>query len=104
MEASKKDLVLGNNMAYKLLIKPKAIKSLVAIDAKSRRLIASFLDELEKCYDPKNFRDVKKLKGVENGYRWKVGVYRILGTVENKTITITIFKIGHRKDVYRKIQ
>lgn len=89
-------------MAYKLLLKPNAIKSLKAIDAKSRRLIASFLDELEACEDPKSFKDVKKLKGMENGYRWRVGVYRILGTVEGTTVTITIFKIGHRRDIYRK--
>lgn len=89
-------------MAHKLLLKPKALKSLKVIDAKSRRLIASFLDELQECEDPKSFKDVKKLKGMENGYRWRVGVYRILGTIEGTTVTITIFKIGHRRDIYRK--
>ncbi len=89
-------------MAYKLLLKPNALKNLKAIDTKSRRLVASFLDELEECEDPKSFKDVKKLKGMENGYRWRVGVYRILGTVEGATVTVTIFKIGHRRDVYRK--
>ena len=89
-------------MEYTLLLKPKALKSLKKIDKKSRRLIISFLDELELSDDPKSFRDVKKLKGIENGYRWRVGVYRILGTIEDKNVTIMIFRIGHRKDIYRK--
>ena len=102
METSEAKLVLGDIMAYKLLIKPKALKSLKSIDVKTRKLISSFLDELEACDDPKSFKDVKKLKGVANGYRWRIGVYRILGTVEDNTVTITIFKIGHRRDIYRK--
>ncbi len=102
MGTSKERAVLGSIMAYTLLLKPSALKALKAIDAKSRRLIASFLDELEACENPTSFKDVKKLKDIENGYRWRVGVYRLLGTVEEKTITITIFKIGHRRDVYRK--
>lgn len=89
-------------MKYTLLLKPKALKSLKKIDEKSRRLIISFLDKLELSDDPKSFRDVKKLKGIENGYRWRVGVYRILGTIEDKNVTIMIFRIGHRKDIYRK--
>jgi mRNA interferase RelE/StbE len=90
-------------MSYKLELKPKAIKSLKAIDVKSRRLIAAFLDELQQCDNPKEFKDVKKLAGVEDGYRWRVGVYRILGTVKDNVVTITIFRIGHRKDVYRRL-
>lgn len=44
----------------------------------------------------------KKLKNTENEYRIRVGVYRIIYTIEDEIVIITIVKIAHRKDVYDK--
>ena len=41
-----------------------------------------------------------KLRGRE-GYRIRVGDYRILYTFDGKVMAVLIIKIGHRKDVYR---
>ena len=41
-----------------------------------------------------------KLRGRE-GYRIRVGDYRILYTFDGKVMTVLLIKIGHRKDVYR---
>ncbi len=43
----------------------------------------------------------KKLKGATNSYRLRVGDYRILYNVEDKIKIITIYRVRHRKDVYR---
>ncbi|MGG7665350.1 type II toxin-antitoxin system RelE family toxin [Dyadobacter sp. BHUBP1] len=42
----------------------------------------------------------KKLQGAENVYRVKAGNYRILYRVSNGELTVTVIKIGDRKDVY----
>ena len=42
----------------------------------------------------------KKLKNAQNIYRIRVGVYRIIYTVNNNELIIDVIKIGHRKDVY----
>ena len=42
---------------------------------------------------------VKKLSGREE-YRLRVGVYRILYTVNDKNHTVNISAIGHRREVY----
>lgn len=43
-----------------------------------------------------------KLEGAkEKLYRIRKGNYRVIYSVEKNIITITILKIGHRKDVYR---
>ena len=34
-------------------------------------------------------------------YRLRVGDYRILYTVENAVLVVTVVKDGHRRDVYR---
>ena len=42
--------------------------------------------------------NIKRLRRADFGYRLRMGDYRILFDVEDDTITIQ--KIGHRKDVY----
>jgi mRNA interferase RelE/StbE len=44
---------------------------------------------------------VKKLKNTENGYRIKVGGYRILYDIFDNVLLITVVKVGHRRDVYK---
>jgi len=42
----------------------------------------------------------KKLKGTE-GYRLRVGDYRILYEIQDDTARVLIVTIGHRREVYR---
>ena len=44
--------------------------------------------------------DCKKLKNTDNEYRIRVGVYRIIYTIEDKIVTVTIVKIAHRGESY----
>ncbi|MEG1830269.1 MAG: type II toxin-antitoxin system RelE/ParE family toxin [Raoultibacter sp.] len=91
-------------MGYHVVVKRRAEKELDRLDAKIRTLLLKYLfDTLEGCENPKGIPGAKPLEGVKNGWRWRVGVYRILGTIEEKTITIEIFRIGHRRDVYRNL-
>jgi mRNA interferase RelE/StbE len=43
--------------------------------------------------------DIKKLKGSRNQYRLRVGNYRVLFELEGDTITV--YALGHRKDIYK---
>ena len=59
--------------------------------------------ELKKLPDLKSKpvpAKAKKLKGKE-GFRIRVGDYRILYIIVEKELKIEIISIGHRKDVYR---
>ncbi len=44
---------------------------------------------------------VTKLKGEENLYRIRSGVYRILYSIEDDVLRVLVVKVGHRSDVYR---
>lgn len=39
--------------------------------------------------------------GGNKGYRIRIGDYRVIYIVDKKNKTITIIKIGHRKEIYR---
>ena len=85
--------------AYKLLLKASAAKEIEAVDSKGdRRRIVEKIAGLSG--DPRP-RGSEKLAGYEDRYRLRQGNYRIVYVVDDLRCELTIFKIGHRKDVYR---
>ena len=43
----------------------------------------------------------KKLVGDE-GYRLKVGDYRVIADISRKKLTILVIKLGHRRNIYKR--
>ncbi|MGH8768770.1 MAG: type II toxin-antitoxin system RelE family toxin [Burkholderiales bacterium] len=43
----------------------------------------------------------EKLAGYADRYRVRQGQYRIVYLIDDERREVTIFKVGHRKDVYR---
>ncbi|NDV61931.1 type II toxin-antitoxin system RelE/ParE family toxin [Puniceicoccales bacterium CK1056] len=83
--------------SYKIVIKRSATKEIERIPKSHRKRIVSKIQELSKEPRPLG---VKKLSGEEK-YRIRQGDYRILYKVEDSIITVTVVKVGNRKDVYR---
>ena len=83
---------------YRLFIKPSALKEIEALPTKKdrRRIIAKIR---ELAGDPRPPGAVK-LSGPSK-YRLRQSRYRILYTVDDDRVTVTVVKVGHRKDVYR---
>ena len=67
---------------------------------KDKKLLLRLIEAIEELkYNPFPANS-KKLK--ENiGYRLRVSDYRILYTVDRIIQIIEVYKIGHRKDIYR---
>lgn len=84
-------------MAYAAYIKPSAKKDLNKLPEKEVERILSKIAQLE--YDPRPI-GIQKLTADE-GYRIRTGNYRILFTIDDKRQIISIYRIKHRKDVYR---
>ncbi|HUO44082.1 MAG TPA: type II toxin-antitoxin system RelE/ParE family toxin [Burkholderiales bacterium] len=84
---------------YKLLIKTSAAKEIDGTGSKAdRQKIVSKILTLAANGRPAGS---EKLAGHDNRYRLRQGNYRIIYLINDDTHEITIFKIGHRKDVYR---
>jgi len=82
---------------YELLIKRSAAKELEALPTTYRRRIAARIQKLSKAPRPSG---VEKLSGAEQ-YRIRQGNYRVLYEIDDGRKTVTIVRIGHRRDVYR---
>lgn len=91
-------------MTWKVEWSRKATKQLLSIKRKQRLVIMKWVaDNLDGCEDPCTLQNAKKLQGVENGWRWRIGTYRVLGTIDKGRVVIELFKVGHRRDVYRAL-
>lgn len=45
----------------------------------------------------------KKLIGSDSVYRIRVGDYRIIYNVESSLVRVEVIKVGHRREIYRKL-
>ena len=46
----------------------------------------------------------KKLKGIQNLYRIRCGDHRIIYTIIEEVLIVTVIRIAHRRDAYIKIE
>ena len=84
---------------YRLLIKASATKEFEAVGTKTdRQRIVARIQAL--AADPRH-KGSEKLAGYADRYRVRQGTYRIIYLVDDERREVTIFKIGHRKDVHR---
>jgi mRNA interferase RelE/StbE len=84
-------------MSYAIVIKRSAEKELHELPSSIYDRIAKRLLSLENNPRPSG---IKKLQG-EESYRLRIGDYRILLAIDDRKQQITIYSIGHRREVYR---
>ncbi|OAV43393.1 type II toxin-antitoxin system RelE/ParE family toxin [Lewinella sp. 4G2] len=84
---------------YSIELKPSARKALNKIADKQRKRLESAIDKLQE--DPKPHGSIK-LSGNSDLYRIRVGKFRVIYSIENDVLVITIVKVSDRKDAYKK--
>jgi mRNA interferase RelE/StbE len=82
---------------YILKIKDSALKQLNKLPKREYIRVTNAINSLPTNPRPSNSI---KLTDTINEYRLRVGDYRILYTIENKILTIEVFKVSNRKDAY----
>lgn len=87
-------------MAWKIELTETAAKALAKLDRQVARRITEFLGEkLAEMDDPRTAG--KALVGPLNLWRYRVGDYRIVVSIEDKALRVLVIRIGHRREVYR---
>ena len=83
--------------SYRIVFKKSVAKDLCPIPNRDVQRILKRIDGLAD--DPRP-AGAEKLSG-EDKYRIRQGNSRILYAIEDDIITVTIVKVGHRREVYR---
>jgi mRNA interferase RelE/StbE len=90
-------------VTFEIRLSPQPIRSFKKLDPDTKERIRHAIDALR--HTPSSGPSVKRLKGLlRDYYRYRVGDYRIIYTVSQKTHQVFVDYIQHRKDVYRDIK
>ena len=84
---------------YRLLVKASAAKEIEALGTKADR--QRVIERIQALGANPRAEGSEKLAGYTDRYRVRRGQYRIIYLIDDRQHEITIFKVGHRKDVYR---
>lgn len=87
-------------MAYRIEFTPRAERDFKALDVSIRGRIKQRIDSLAENPYPSG---IKKIEGEDALYRLRVGDYRILYQVKGEILLVLIVRIGHRREIYRRI-
>ena len=89
-------------MAWKVELDSAAERDLDKLDPQIARRILTFLHgRIAPLDDPRSIGEA--LKGSKLGELWKyrVGDYRMISSIEDGALRILVVKIGNRREVYR---
>ena len=85
--------------SYKLEFKPSAERELTKLP---RPIIPRIVKAIDALLENPFPRHGEKLSGSDNAYRIRIGEYRVIYTVERSALVVTVIRVGHRREVYRK--
>ncbi len=87
-------------VSYEVIFSEKALKQLQKLDRQQAVLIFAWIEKhLQGCRDPRELG--KPLTAAKRGYwRYRVGMYRVIASIEDSILKIEIVSVGHRKNIY----
>lgn len=88
-------------MAYRVAVKASAARELASIGSKAdRQRVVQRIGAL--AHEPRP-TGCEKLSGQLDLYRVRSGNYRVVYEIQDDVVLVTVVKVGHRKDIYRKL-
>jgi mRNA interferase RelE/StbE len=88
-------------LAWNVEVSPKAQRQLDELDKPVARRISRFLYErIGKLDDPRQLGE--RLQGtLSEFWRYRVGDYRIICSLEHERLVVLVLRIGHRREIYK---
>ena len=89
-------------MVWKISIEPAAKRELSGLDPQVSRRILRFLhDRVATLDDPRSFGEALKGSILGEFWKYRVGDYRIIASIEDGQLLIFVVRVGNRREVYR---
>ena len=90
-------------MVWRIELDDAAKKDLTNLDRQVARRIMAFLRErVAVLDDPRSIGEALKGSKLGDFWKYRVGDYRIISSIEDGALCILVVKIGNRREVYRK--
>jgi mRNA interferase RelE/StbE len=90
-------------LAWRIEFDDKAKKDLAALDKSVAKRITAFLRErVAHLDDPRSIGEALKGSKLGDFWKYRVGDWRIIASIEDEALRILVVRIGNRREVYRK--
>jgi len=83
---------------YRIDVSATAERQLRKLEPEVRARIVDAIKNLAPNPRPRGSR---KLRGYEDVFRIRTGMFRIIYSIEDDRLLIIILKVGHRREIYR---
>lgn len=83
--------------SYRVELKRSAAKEIEAIS--NKKLRQQIVTRIARLADDPRPPGCQTISGQE-AYRIRQGIYRIIYTIEDDRLIVTVVRVGHRRDVY----
>lgn len=89
-------------MAWRIELDPAAARELDKLDPQAARRILKFLSErVAPLSNPRSLGEALKDSKLGEFWKYRVGEFRIIASIEDRRLLILVVRIGNRRDVYR---
>lgn len=89
-------------MAWKIEFHRAAEPELDKLGHEAARRVLRFLnDRVARLDDPRSIGEALKGSELGNFWKYRVGDYRVIASIDDGAVRILIVRIGNRRDVYR---
>jgi mRNA interferase RelE/StbE len=90
-------------MAWRIEFDRRAEKELSELDSVVAARILRFLrDRVATLDDPRAIGEALKGSRFASFWKYRVGDYRIVASIEDALLTVIVVRIGNRREVYRR--
>jgi mRNA interferase RelE/StbE len=86
-------------VSYRVELTPKALKQVAKLDRVMRLRIEKFLKQV---LDRENPRTQGRALVGESFWRYRVGDYRLLASIEDNVLLVLVVDVEHRRSIYRR--
>ncbi|MDZ4655604.1 MAG: type II toxin-antitoxin system RelE/ParE family toxin [Coriobacteriia bacterium] len=80
--------------------KPSAYREFARLEPAVKRRLTPAIEALQQDSRPQG---AKRLSKSDNLWRIRVGSYRIVYTIQDDRLIVLVVRLGHRRDVYRRL-
>ncbi len=86
-------------MKWQAAFDPAAEKQFSKLGKSAQRDISAYIAKhLETSEDPRRFG--KPFLSIKGAWRYRVGDFRLVCSIQNQQVTVLVLKVGHRRDIY----
>ena len=86
---------------FRVIVSNAARKGAKKMPKEMKEKVLELLDVLESTPIPVDNYDIKKMKGLKNTYRIRIGDYRVVYQVDFSDKVVSVIKIEKREVVYK---